>query len=98
MDKVVLVSVGDNKRVVSFSSSESSESAASVVSDLEALSPAIRVEFGDILQPGQDFFLQLKSEEWGGVYIDLRGSTQIADRSVVKVVMKPATEVSRLAL
>ena len=90
MEKQVIVSMGDNKRVVSFSNT-----ATSAVSDAKALTQAIRASFKDILQPGQEFFLQLKSEEWGGVFLDLLGSEEIANRSVVKAVLKPVTEVSK---
>ena len=91
MEKMVLVSVGDNKRIVSFST-------PAVSADTEALTEAIRVSFKDILQPGQDFFLQLKSEEWGGVFLDLLQSQEIFDRSVVNVVMKPMSEVGSSSL
>ncbi len=48
--KTVLVSVGDNTRVVSFG-----RSSASTV-DSEALAPAIQAAFNDLLLPGQTFF------------------------------------------
>jgi len=64
----------------------------------DALTQAIRDSFKNVVQPGQEFFLQLKSEEWGVVLFDMLGQTVIADRSVVRAVMKPVTEVSKLAV
>ena len=94
--KLVLVSIGVNVRTVSFSTPASSQPAT--ITEIQALSDAIRISFKDILQPGQEFFLQLKSEDWGGEFIDLQGTQEIADRSVVRAVIKPVTEVNQLAL
>ena len=94
MEKAVLVSMGENKRVVHIPAAAE----AVALADSDALSQAIQDTFKDILQPGQEFFLQLKSEEWGGVFLNLLGQAVIADRSVVRAVVKPVTEVSRLAL
>lgn len=88
MEKTVLVCMGENKRVVHIPAD----------AEADALIQAIRDSFKDIVQPGQEFFLQLKSEEWGGVFLDMLGQTVIADRSVVRAVMKPATEVSKVAV
>ena len=96
MAKLVLVSIGVNVRTVSFSTPASSQPAT--ITEIQALSDAIRISFKDILQPGQEFFLQLKSEDWGGEFIDLQGTQEIADRSVVRAVIKPVTEVNQLAL
>ena len=84
LEKVVLVSMGVNTRHVSFSTAES-------VTDTEALMQAIRTTFKDNLQSGQEFSLQLKSEEWGGEFIDLQGTQEIADRSVVRAKPRPLT-------
>ena len=80
----MLVSMGVNTRYVSFSTAES-------VTDTEALMQAIRTTFKDNLQSGQEFSLQLKSEEWGGEFIDLEGTQEIADRSVVRAKPRPLT-------
>jgi len=86
----VLVSMGLNTRHISFSTAESVNT--------ESLMQAIRTTFKDNLQLGQEFFLQLKSEEWGGEFIDLQGTQEIADHSVVRAIVKPRpvtlTEVS----
>ena len=91
MMKTVLVSMGENTRPVSFTTSLS---AAAVTDDTKALERAIRVKFKDILQPGQEFFLQLESEKWGGKFLDVLGDQEVADQSVVKIVMKPMSHVS----
>ena len=96
MAKLVLVSIGVNVRTVSFSTPASSQPAT--ITEIQALNDAIRISFEDVLQPGQEFFLQLKSEDWGGEFIDLQGTQEIADRSVVRAVIKPVTEVNQLAL
>ena len=69
-------------------------SAAAVTDDTNALAQAIRAKFKDILQPGQEFCMQLESEEWGGTFLDVLDSQEVADRSVVKVDMKPMSHVS----
>ena len=91
MAKVVLVSIGENTRRVTFSIPESSESTP--VADTEALVQAIRVTFTDILQPDQNFFLQIKSKEWEGEFIDLLGNQKIPEKSIIRAVVKPVTGV-----
>ena len=39
------------------------------------------------------FFLQLKSEEWGGVFLDLLPNDDFPDKSVIRAVLQPTTEV-----
>ena len=80
MAKKALVSVGDNTRIVSFETEGST-------SEVEALIRAVRVAFQDVLN-GREFFLQCKNEDWGGAFIDMVGSDQIADRSVCRVVFR----------
>ena len=89
MEKRALVSVGENTRIVSFSTAPASRVADSIpaVGEGDALTQAVRVSFGDILRSDQEFFLQIKNEEWGGAFVDIVGT----DRSVCKVVLKPAT-------
>ena len=60
-----------------------------------ALTQGIRVTFKDILLPGQEFFLQIKNKERGGAFFDLMNE-EVADRSVIRAVLKPITEVSTL--
>ncbi len=88
--KVMLVNMGDNKRIVPFLASSRGD-------DAEALSVAIQATFSDVLLPGQTFFLQLKSEEWGGAFIDLLQG-EIPDKSVIKAVRDTAAPVGKLDL
>ena len=88
--KMVLVTMGENTRPVSFTPSLS----ADVTDDTRALVQAIQVKFKDVLQPGQEFFMQLRSDEWGGAFLDVFGNQEVADRSVVKVVMRSMSQVS----
>ena len=41
--------------------------------------------FSDVLQPGHEFFLKVKREEWGGVFVDVQENDEIV---VVKAEMK----------
>lgn len=88
--------MGENTRIVTFSIPSSSKSTPVV--DVEGLKQAVRVTFADVLQPGQDFFLQIKSEEWGGAFIDLLGNQRIAEKPIFRAVVKPVTEVSYLMI
>ena len=55
---------------------------SSQTSDVET---AVKQVFGDLLS-GREFFLQLKSEEWGEVFIDVMESENIP---LLKVILKP---------
>ena len=81
--KKVLVSVGENRRIVSFSSTPAS-------SDAEILSKAIKETFGDVLKSGQEFYIQVKNEEWGGLFLDVLDQ-EIVDKAVINVLLKPQT-------
>ena len=53
-----------------------------------AMMEAIRRSFQDVLAQ-QEFFMQIKREEWGGAFVDVSEEEEIADRSIMKVVLKP---------
>ena len=74
--------MGQHTRVISFSSSPSIT--------LEVLKEAIQDRFADILQPGQEFFLQLKKErgKWQGEFVDLESNERIANESIIKAVIE----------
>jgi len=80
--KTVLVSMGDNNRVVAFGRTSDVRPV-----DSEALTLAIKAAFSDVLLPGQTFFLQIKSEEWGGVFVDILQQAEIPDKSMIKAVV-----------
>ena len=84
--KTVLVNVGENRRIVSFSSALGSK-------DVEALTKTIKETFGDILKSDQKFFILAKNEEWGGIFLDVLDQ-EIIDKAVVNVVLKPIQEVN----
>ena len=86
--KTVLVTLGDNTRVVSFNNLSSMIQSYGAV-----LTEAVKATFKDVLLPGRSFFLQLKSEEWGGVFLDLLPNDDIPDKSVIRAVLQPTTEV-----
>ena len=76
--KEVLVCLGERKRGVSFASGDPDE-------EREALLQAIVEAFVDV-KIRDDLVLQLKSEEWGGEFVDLKANQEIPDRAVLKVV------------
>ena len=71
----VLVLLGENTRVVCYNTTN----------DLKG---NILETFKDVIE-GHDFFLQVKSEEWGGLFVDLNDDEQVLDKSVIKAVIKP---------
>ena len=75
MASKVLVLLGDNTRVVCYNSTKD-------------LKDSIVETFKDVIE-GQDFFLQVKSEEWGGLFVDLKDDEEVVDKSVIKAVIKP---------
>ena len=78
--------MGQHNRFISFSSSP--------LITLQVLKEAIQEKFADVLQPGQEFFMQLESDKWGGKFLDVLVDQEVADRSVVKIFMKPMSHVS----
>ena len=81
--KKVLVSIGENRRIVSFSSTPAS-------SDAEILSKAIKETFGDVQKSGQEFYIQVRNKEWGGLFLDVLDQ-EIVDKAVINVLLKPQT-------
>ena len=79
--KQILVSVGENHRVVCIHPSTE-------LKDTALLKNGIKQMFADILPPRCDFYIQMKSAEWGGVFIDVDLEEEIAEKSVVNVVLK----------
>ena len=75
----VLVSLGPRNRTISFM--------CNPVTAYDKLKEAIRSEFQDVLDPRQEFFLQKKSEEWGGLFVDLCPGEDIPNRSIIKAII-----------
>jgi len=82
IEKVVLVMLGDHTRMVKYRVNSS----CAEDSELQRLTDAIQERFNDVLSRDDKFFIQVKNEDWGGVFIDYDGSSQIDDKSVVRVV------------
>ncbi len=97
MEKTVLVSIGENNRVVTFQSPtaacETTPAEPVAATDVGALQVATKAAFSDILWPGQTLFFQIKSQEWGGVFIDLL-ENEVPDKAVIKALVRnPVPEV-----
>ena len=60
--RTVLVSMEGRNRVVDF--------CGQAGTDRSALTAAVKIAFSDVLC-GQEFFLQIKDEEWGGAFVEL---------------------------
>ena len=78
----MLVLMGQHNRLVSFSTPITSP----LTFDVKVLKEAIQGKFADVLQRGQEFFLQLKNEEWGE-FLDLEGNETIGDKPTIKPVI-----------
>ena len=81
--KKVLVSVGENRLIVSFSSVPAS-------SDAEILSKVIKETFGDELMSWQEFYIQVNNEKWCGLFLDVLDQ-EIVDKAVTNVLLKLQT-------
>ena len=87
----LLVSLGENTRVVNFYSQESGQQ-----TERDVVMGAVRIAFIDEVLHGQEMLLQLKSEEWNGVFLDVASDQEIADKSVMKAVVKPLDSMKKV--
>ncbi len=78
--KSLLVCFGERKRPVTFTSDGTTNERKSLLS---AVKEAYENSAGNI---GNDAVMQIKSELWGGEFVDLREDEIIPDRAVVRVV------------
>ena len=63
-------------------------------SSLEALRAAVLSQFSDVLPAAKcDLLLQIKDDNWGGMFVDIVEGHSIPDRSVVKVVVEATQEI-----
>ena len=87
--KEVLACFGDHKRVLNFSST---------VKEIDDLKRAFLATFSDVLESGveeKNVVVQLKSEVWGGEFLDITDDQLIPDRSVIKIALtSPSASVS----
>ena len=95
MERKVLVTVGNNNRIVAFTMPDPSIALdfTPVYNDVAVLARAIRVAFKDVITSDQEFFLQIKNQECGGMYVDLVETGQVANRSVCRAVLKSVVSV-----
>ena len=86
-EKKVLVNYLNNNKVVKFSKTEE-------------LLPAIQSEFGSLIPTADMLHLcvQIKSEKWGGMFVDVAQGKDVPDRSVLRVIIAPSPVVSGLVL
>lgn len=81
VEKSVLVTVCGRNRIVKFCSTNSSPP-----SDKCILSTAVKAAFKDVLPAEQDFFLQMKSDDWGGAFVEMEENQVVPDKAMVEVV------------
>lgn len=75
--KTVLVSLNERNRVVEFS--------GSLMSDFVC---TVKDAFADVLKKPAHIVLQIKDENWGGVFIDVQSMEAIKDRSILRVIVE----------
>ena len=54
--------------------------------DQTAIKECVKQRFNDVLQPGRDFFLQMKDPSWGE-FVDLERGQEIPDRATFRAVL-----------
>ena len=78
----MLVQIGERRRPVVVSN----------VTDVEQdrLQLEVRKAFSDVISKDDEFFLQylLKDEEWGDQFVDVLPGQSVANRSIIRAVLK----------
>ena len=77
--KTVLACFEKRKREVIFSAGED---------ELQALIAAVKMVYNDVLPVGMKPVVQLKHEEWGGEFLDVKEGSIIPDKSVIQIVFE----------
>ena len=80
--KRVLVEIGNNRKPVCFVSDQAEHE-----TDLTLVKRAIVSVFNIQLSESESILVQVKSEEWGGLWVDIGEEDQIADKSVLKAII-----------
>ena len=83
-ERKVLIVINEHRRPVSFSCHHDLDESR------KALTAAICAKFNDVVPLKSEFIFQVKSEEWGGEFVDWC-EADIADKSVVKTVLVPTS-------
>ena len=75
-EKQVLVGYFDHNRIVRFATRDQ-------------LVPSIKATFNEVIPPNEipNICIQIKSEDWGGIFIDLAPEDDVPDRSVLRVII-----------
>ena len=81
MEKQVLVCYGEHRRVISLDTSMDA-----CLSEREALLVLCCREFSELIPDGVTLTLQVKSEDWRGLYIDYVEST-VPNKSIFQLVV-----------
>ena len=63
--KTVLVQLGERARTLVFAGGDGD--------DVARATEATRAKYSDVLRPAEEIVLQLKDEEWGGIFVDMAG-------------------------
>lgn len=72
----------------------STENDKSGTEEVDSLTEAVRCVFQDVIPPSSRVFLQIKSEDWEGAFIDIAGTESIPNHAVIRaVVEKPSPQV-----
>ena len=77
--KYVLVKIGNNRKPVCFVAKRETE--------LILVKKAIISVFSVQLSESESILVQVKSEEWGGLWVDVGKEEQIPDKSVLKAII-----------
>ena len=84
--KNVLVCFKENKRPISFLPNDD------VNEERQSFFEAFKVAYRDIFKDSticpSDMQIQMKSEDWGGEFVDINDETVICDRDVVRIILK----------
>ena len=84
-EKSVLVTFWGRNRIVTFYTG--------LQSDESSVTAAVRTNFRDVIKDEQ-FFLQMKNEDWGGAFVELLEDQTIPDKAVIEAVaVQKRTEV-----
>jgi len=84
MEKKVLISFKGRKRTLSFTSSGRNPDNDEILKAFITLFKDQLQFTGEAATPDQ-FFLQRKDEEWGGEFVDVQPTDDVADHSILQV-------------
>lgn len=93
--KQVLCCVGERRRPITYS--YTAEDSEDCKTEWHLLTEAVRCVFQDMIPSSSHAFLQIKSEDWEGLFIDIAGTESIPNHAVIRaVVEKPLSQVKKV--